>query len=93
MTITGLKERMEKDGIIPDVVDNAPDSDVPLKVSFGDQEVQCGNELTLEQTQELPTIHLAELGAQDALYTVMLVDPDAPRYPVMDVRLMPDYFS
>lgn len=60
-----------------------PEDFVPatlLNVSWGDKDVQLGNELTKTDTAEVPVITFAP-GAEDhpdSTYTLALLDPDAP---------------
>ncbi|KAL6074466.1 Phosphatidylethanolamine-binding protein 1 [Balamuthia mandrillaris] len=74
--------------IVPDLVSELPRS--LLKVSFHDGEegqltLSPGTELRPQQVRQVPRLRLAsssaaeaEGGRSSALYTVMLVDPDAP---------------
>jgi len=66
--------------IIPDVI---PKDFVPstlLNVSWGEKEVQLGNELTKGDTVNEPTITFAPAAEDDpsSTYTLAFLDPDAP---------------
>ncbi|KAG9124699.1 hypothetical protein FRC07_010589 [Ceratobasidium sp. 392] len=74
--VSALKEHQ----IIPDVI---PKDFIPstlLNVSWGDKEVQLGNELTKADTVDEPTITFAPAAEDDptTTYTIAFLDPDAP---------------
>jgi phosphatidylethanolamine-binding protein (PEBP) family uncharacterized protein len=67
---------MEKEGIVPDVVDVLPSNTAVIKYASG-AVVNGGNELTPTAVKDIPTV--LEWPAEDeALYTVAMSDPDAP---------------
>ncbi|KAH8276782.1 hypothetical protein KR026_000654 [Drosophila bipectinata] len=62
--------------IVPDVVDAVPAGIV--QVSYGECNVVCrGNELTPTQVKDTPTVQWCAPEG-DSLYTLLMVDPDAP---------------
>ncbi|ALC47240.1 Pebp1 [Drosophila busckii] len=66
---------MDTSGIIPDIIDEKPKARATVSYPSGVQ-AELGNELTPTQVKDQPTVSWeAEAGA---LYTLMLVDPDAP---------------
>lgn len=66
---------MDTSGIIPDIIDEKPKSRATVSYPSG-VKAELGNELTPTQVKDQPTISWdAEAGA---LYTLLLVDPDAP---------------
>jgi phosphatidylethanolamine-binding protein (PEBP) family uncharacterized protein len=67
---------MEKESVVPDVVDFVPSHILVIKYSSG-AEVKNGNELTPMQVKEIPT-EVSFPTEEGALYTVIFVDPDAP---------------
>ncbi|XP_063241570.1 uncharacterized protein LOC134541808 [Bacillus rossius redtenbacheri] len=67
--------RMEKAGVVPDVIAKAPGE--VLKVAYpSGVEVQMGNELTPTQVKDQPSVTWAADPA--AFYTLCMTDPDAP---------------
>eukprot|EP00898_Chlorokybus_atmophyticus_P004875 jgi/Chlat1/5389/Chrsp35S05219 len=48
-----------------------------LRVSYGDKEVRCGNELTLAEARPLPTSVSWRPADNGTLYTLVMLDPDA----------------
>ncbi|MDI2131305.1 YbhB/YbcL family Raf kinase inhibitor-like protein [Yinghuangia seranimata] len=71
-----MANEFETSGLVPDVLDTAP-SDV-LRASYGSGlDVASGNELTPAQVWN-PPVSLHWPHQADALYTVCMVDPDAP---------------
>lgn len=66
---------MDSGGIIPDIIDSKPGA--IAKVTYaGDVKVELGKELTPTQVKDQPEVTWeAEAGA---LYTLLMVDPDAP---------------
>ncbi|XP_037953957.1 protein D3-like [Teleopsis dalmanni] len=66
---------MDKNGIIPDIIDAAPKERAQIKYPSG-AVVELGNELTPTQVKDQPEVTWnAESGV---LYTLLMVDPDAP---------------
>ncbi|KAH8311407.1 hypothetical protein KR044_006165, partial [Drosophila immigrans] len=66
---------MDTSGIIPDIIDEKPKAKAAVSFPSGVQ-VDLGKELTPTQVKDQPTISWdAEAGA---LYTLLMVDPDAP---------------
>ncbi|ALC47241.1 CG7054 [Drosophila busckii] len=65
------------EAIVPDVLDVAPPSGkLEVKYPTG-VVVQTGNELTPTQVKDEPSVSWAA-ESTDALYTLLMVDPDAP---------------
>ncbi|XP_066144601.1 protein D3-like [Euwallacea fornicatus] len=70
-----VAKRMEKHGVVPDVISAAPSEIAEVCYPSG-VKVEQGNELTPTQVKDQPAI---SWGAQtDAFYTVCMTDPDAP---------------
>ncbi|XP_030369426.1 protein D3-like [Scaptodrosophila lebanonensis] len=66
---------MDTSGIIPDIIDVKPAAKAQVSYPSGVQ-VDLGKELTPTQVKDQPTVTWdAEAGA---LYTLLMVDPDAP---------------
>jgi len=65
---------MEKEKIVPEVVDTVPKS--VLDVKYGALSVDLGNVLTPTQVQKPPTVNWN--GDPDKLYVLCMTDPDAP---------------
>ncbi|SPP88128.1 protein D3 [Drosophila guanche] len=66
---------MDTAGIIPDIIDVKPKAKATITYPSGAQ-VDLGKELTPTQVKDEPTVvYDAEAGS---LYTLLLVDPDAP---------------
>ncbi|KAH8306179.1 hypothetical protein KR018_003492 [Drosophila ironensis] len=66
---------MDTAGIIPDIIDVKPASKATITYPSGAQ-VELGKELTPTQVKDQPTVEFnADAGS---LYTLLLVDPDAP---------------
>lgn len=63
------------DQVVGDVIDSQPNSEVRVKYP-SDVEVMQGNELKPKQVKDLPTFEFET--KPDKLYTIMMVDPDAP---------------
>lgn len=64
--------------IVGDVVDYFSASAL-LRVMYGGREMTCGSELRPSQVASEPTVHIT--GGRDGrpvLYTLMMLDPDAP---------------
>jgi len=73
-----VQEGLKKDGIIPDVIDDfTPNTLVQLKYPCG-KEVSLGASLKPSETQAEPEIQIVPDGEDDATYTLVLTDPDAP---------------
>ncbi|ODM89616.1 Phosphatidylethanolamine-binding protein 1 [Orchesella cincta] len=70
---TGIEE-MEKEQIVPEVIDTAPKS--VLNVTYGKLEVKLGNSLTPTQVKSPPTITWN--ADPKKLYLLCMTDPDAP---------------
>ncbi|XP_064482532.1 protein D1-like [Ornithodoros turicata] len=67
------RDDLRRAHVIPDVVDEAPGR--TLVVKYDDTEVLIGRRLDLKTTANAPGI---ELEPDKALYTLVMVDPDAP---------------
>jgi phosphatidylethanolamine-binding protein (PEBP) family uncharacterized protein len=68
-------DQAKKHGVITDVLDDFNES-VPLTVSYGANKVDHGNELTPTQVKDHPKVSYQ--GDSNALYTLIMTDPDAP---------------
>ncbi|XP_011192817.2 phosphatidylethanolamine-binding protein homolog F40A3.3-like [Zeugodacus cucurbitae] len=66
---------MNSSGIIPDIIDASPKALVQLSYPSG-VKVEPGKELTPTQVKDQPTASWE--AEDDALYTLFMVDPDAP---------------
>jgi len=66
-------------GVVPDVVPSAPAATATINWGPSASAVQCnlGNELTPTQVADIPT-NVMWSGSNEKLYTLLLVDPDAP---------------
>ncbi|XP_020199472.1 protein VERNALIZATION 3-like [Aegilops tauschii subsp. strangulata] len=62
--------------IVGDVIDYF-DASARLRVSYGNREMTVGSELRPSQVANQPTMHIT--GRAGSLYTLVMVDPDAPR--------------
>ncbi|CAO3690153.1 unnamed protein product [Umbelopsis vinacea] len=72
-----IKSAFKDSGLVPDVLSEAPTSNlIGIKYPSG-QDVALGNKLTPEQTSQVPEISFV---AEDpeAYYTLIMTDPDAP---------------
>ncbi|XP_054153623.1 protein D3-like [Oppia nitens] len=65
----------QKSGIIPDIIDNCPVNTVQITYN-NSKSVEFGNELTPTQVSDEPVVHWP--AKRNALYTLVMVDPDAP---------------
>ncbi|KAL6641706.1 hypothetical protein ACP70R_019887 [Stipagrostis hirtigluma subsp. patula] len=65
--------------IVGDIVDYFPASAL-LRLFYGNREMTCGSELRPSQVASEPTVHINGGGGRDGtpLYTLVMVDPDAP---------------
>ncbi|CAG9828743.1 unnamed protein product [Diabrotica balteata] len=70
-----LKEKMEKEQVVPNVIDQVPEHVAEVQYPGG-QKVDLGNELTPTQVKDQPTITWP--ADSNSYYTVLMVDPDAP---------------
>ena len=68
-----LKE-FERHGVIPDVIDYVPAQ--RLRVKWKSVEANMGEELTPTQVKDRPKLDWE--AEDDAYYTVLMTDPDAP---------------
>ncbi|XP_055903480.1 protein D3-like [Eupeodes corollae] len=66
--------KMQEAGIVPDVIDIAPNKTVQVTYPSG-VVVDQGNELTPTQVKDQPSLHWE--ADENALYTVLMTDPDA----------------
>ncbi|XP_037821554.1 protein D3-like [Lucilia sericata] len=64
-------------GIIPDVIDNEPKDMVEITFNGG-LKVNMGNELQPKQVKDKPEVSWK--AEQGSLYTLLMVDPDAPSH-------------
>lgn len=63
------------EGVVPDAIDHVPSSKI-MVVYPGGKEVEFGKELTPTEVKEQPTVSWE--ANPEKLYTLMMVDPDAP---------------
>lgn len=68
--------KMEKDEVVPDVVDVVPHAVVDVKFANG-AEVKMGNELTPTLVKDPPN-YVSWPTTPGSLYTLCMTDPDAP---------------
>ncbi|KAF8251449.1 PEBP-like protein [Wilcoxina mikolae CBS 423.85] len=74
-----VREKLKDHKIIPEVVDDfTPTALLSVEYPKGNIEVSLGNTISPGDTQELPTIRITPDGDDNASYTVVLTDPDAP---------------
>jgi len=66
---------LSKEQVIPDVIDKVPTAPVQVEYDSG-VEAQQGNELTPTQVKDQPKFSFE--AKSDQLYTLAMVDPDAP---------------
>ncbi|XP_049304328.1 protein D1-like isoform X1 [Bactrocera dorsalis] len=66
---------MDSSGIVPDIIDNKPKGLLQVTYSSG-VKVELGKELTPTQVKDQPTVSWE--AEDDVLYTLIMVDPDAP---------------
>lgn len=71
----GSLENLVKDQVVPDVIDAKPSASI--KVTYpSNVEVQQGNELAPTKVKDVPKFEFE--AKADQLYTLVMVDPDAP---------------
>lgn len=68
-------ENLQKEQVVPDVIDTLPAKSIQITYPSG-AKVEQGEKLTPTQVKDLPSFHYET--EQDQLYTLMMVDPDAP---------------
>lgn len=71
----GSLENLTKESVVPDVIDTKPSATIQV-VYTSSVNVQQGNELTPTQVKEQPKFDFE--AKPDQLYTLAMVDPDAP---------------
>ena len=67
---------MDKEGVVPDVIDVVPESIVEVKFENG-SEVKMGNELTPTLVKDAPS-YVSWPTEPGSFYTLCMTDPDAP---------------
>eukprot|EP01118_Nematostelium_gracile_P004016 TRINITY_DN1475_c0_g1_i1.p1 TRINITY_DN1475_c0_g1~~TRINITY_DN1475_c0_g1_i1.p1 ORF type:complete len:170 (-),score=41.59 TRINITY_DN1475_c0_g1_i1:108-617(-) len=67
---------MNRFAIVPDVLDSEPTLTTTLKVSYGDRELKMGEVLDPSEAKSTPSLHWGTVDGK--LYTLLMVDPDAP---------------
>lgn len=72
--MTNVKQKFQENELETDLEIKAPDQ--LLQVSFENYTVNLGNELNLKHLKSPPHVHWD--GDSDALYTLVMIDPDAP---------------
>ncbi|XP_065354284.1 protein D2-like [Calliphora vicina] len=65
---------MDSDGIIPDIIDSKPEAIAHM--TYGSVDVCLGNELKPKQVKDQPKVTWN--ADEKSLYTLLMVDPDAP---------------
>src|SRR5690242_7999841 len=71
-----LENPFETQALIPEILPSHPKR--PLQVRFGDLAIEPGSSATPSQVRELPAV--VDWAAENGqLYTVMMIDPDAPQ--------------
>ncbi|KAF5303130.1 hypothetical protein FQA39_LY10137 [Lamprigera yunnana] len=78
-----LAQQMEKEGVVPDVVDVAPKEIAKITYSSG-VSVDLGKELTPTKVKDIPTVTWT--ADSNAFYTLCMTDPDAPTRKKADFR-------
>lgn len=68
-------QKLQEDGIIPDVISKAPEESLEITYAGGEK-VNFGEELTPTQVKDAPSVRWN--ASQDVYYTLAMVDPDAP---------------
>lgn len=68
-------ENLKKEQVVPDVIDNSPTKGIKVSYNSG-VKVEQGNELTPTQVKDQPNFEYE--AENDQLYTLAMVDPDAP---------------
>lgn len=68
-------ENLQKEQVLPDVIDQLPTQSIEINYPSG-VKVEQGNELTPTQVKDLPSFSYE--AQPDQLYTLAMVDPDAP---------------
>ncbi|XP_036324301.1 protein D3-like [Rhagoletis pomonella] len=66
---------MDTSGITPDIIDTKPEAWLEVSYPSGTK-VELGKELTPTQVKDEPTVTWE--ADNDALYTLLMIDPDAP---------------
>ncbi|BFZ62155.1 hypothetical protein YB2330_003237 [Saitoella coloradoensis] len=74
---TSIIESLKKAGVIPDVLDPF-DATAMVNVTYGNKDVALGNKLSVDETQKQPDLRIIPEGEDDATYSLILTDPDAP---------------
>ncbi|XP_066902339.1 protein D2 [Halyomorpha halys] len=69
-----VKEAMEKNQVVPDVLPKAPEN--LLEVQYGSAKVKLGNVLSPASVASPPKVFWN--GDDNSFYTVCMIDPDAP---------------
>lgn len=75
LTFAAAENSYATGGVVPDVIDVAPPAKIEI-VYPGELSVQYGNELNTTQVQKTPTFSWPV--EDGALYTLAMIDPDAP---------------
>jgi hypothetical protein len=72
---SSVAKNMEKHGVVPDVIDVAPETVVEVTYPSG-AKADLGNKLTPRQVKDVPTVKWTV--ENNVLYTLCMTDPDAP---------------
>ncbi|KAI9316970.1 phosphatidylethanolamine-binding protein [Dichotomocladium elegans] len=73
-----LNIALKKAGLIPELIDEGFSPQTLLQVVYpNDKEVLLGNQLSKDETQEMPRVFFVPTD-RDASYTLIMTDPDAP---------------
>ncbi|XP_033211166.1 protein D2-like [Belonocnema kinseyi] len=74
LSVADIAFEFKKAEIVPDVITKAPTEEV--EVEYGNKEVKFGEEWTPTQVKNAPEIDYED--DENAFYTLMMTDPDAP---------------
>ncbi|XP_033211840.1 protein D2-like [Belonocnema kinseyi] len=80
-SVADIASQFEESRVAPDVVNKAPIEE--LEVKYGEKKLKFGDELTPTQVKDMPDIDFKH--EDSALYTLIMIDPDAPtrKAPIM----------
>ncbi|XP_043482286.1 protein D2-like [Leptopilina heterotoma] len=74
ISLADVPSDLMKNQVVPDVINKAPVNEV--EVEYGKKKVRVGEELTPTEVKNAPEIDYKD--DDDALYTLIMTDPDAP---------------
>lgn len=73
-----IAEAFKKHGIVPDIIAQPPASVLQVQYDDSNVNVNLGAELTPTQVKNQPKITLPKYNDDETLYTLLMLDPDAP---------------